>query len=212
MSGAGRTLSRRALLGGAAAVLACAATPLRACGFDGALDAGFGYVHPRSFEVALAVRQAVADGVLAREALAPLQPGAQGLWAATGELKRFGAALSAALAPDGRLAIALLLANAALWTRFTPQPDSFGVEVHAAGPAKDDIVVVTDLAVVAALASGRLAGGEALARRLAVIDADAAANAKIAMLFAGLAPGPAEALAFRSAWPGRRQPGPGAKL
>jgi hypothetical protein len=212
MTGPGRAPSRRALLGGAAAVLACAASPLRACGFDGALDAGFGYVHPRSFEVALAVRQAVADGVLSSEALAPLQPGAQGLWAATGELKRFGAALSAAPAPDGRPAIALLLANAALWTRFTPKPDSFGVEVHAAGPANDEIVVVTDLAVVAALASGRLAGGEAMARGLAVVDADASAAAKIAALFGGLTPGPAEALAFRSAWPGRHRAGPGAKL
>src|SRR6202035_449176 len=70
----------------------------RACGFDGIFDGGFGAIHPRAIEIALAVRHAVADGLLPQSALNPLTPGEAGLWHATEMLRRLGRRLSAARA------------------------------------------------------------------------------------------------------------------
>lgn len=160
-------ISRRALLTGLAVV---AAAPARACGFDGALDAGFGYVHPRALEVALAVRQAVRDGALDADALEPLSPGADGLWRATEQLRLFGQALSHASAPE-RPAIALLLAEAALWTRYAPAGSVYECRVHANGPDAGDAVVVADRSALAAINAGRLPCKQALARGLMIVDA-----------------------------------------
>ena len=66
-----------------------------ACSFDGIFDGSIGYVHPRSVEVALAVREAVADGALGEQALAPGQLNAFGLWRATEQLNQFGSRISA---------------------------------------------------------------------------------------------------------------------
>ena len=67
-----------------------------ACAFDGLFfDGSLGYVHPRSVEVALAVRKAVIDGVLAEQALAPVVAGASGLWRASEQLNQLGRRISA---------------------------------------------------------------------------------------------------------------------
>ena len=62
-----------------------------ACAFDGIFDGSIGYLHPRSVEVALAVRQAVADGALPEQALAPGMLNGAGLWRATEQLNQLGA-------------------------------------------------------------------------------------------------------------------------
>ena len=65
-----------------------------ACAFDGIFDGSIGYLHPRSVEVALAVRQAVADGALPEQALAPGMLNGAGLWLATEQLNQFGRRIS----------------------------------------------------------------------------------------------------------------------
>ena len=65
-----------------------------ACAFDGIFDGSIGYLHPRSVEVALAVRQAVADGALPEQALAPGMLNGAGLWRATEQLNQFGRRIS----------------------------------------------------------------------------------------------------------------------
>lgn len=187
-------ISRRALLAGSAAIVAGAA---HGCGFDGALDAGFGYVHPRAMDVALAVRQAVGDGLLDVDALAPLAPGADGLWRATEQLRLFGQALSASSAP-GRPPLALLLAEASLWTRYAADDRIYECRVHASGPAAGDATLVSDRAVLAAINSGRLRCADALAHSLIVIDAP---DARVASDFLStVAPAGTSALAARAAW------------
>src|SRR5438270_524967 len=112
--------SRRGFL---TALLAAGAvsTPMlaRACAFDGIFDGSFGYIHPRAIDLALAVRHAVESGLLPEEALAPLTPGAAGLWQAVAALKDLGERMSQAKPaslPSANLA--LLLSEAALWTRY----------------------------------------------------------------------------------------------
>lgn len=187
--------SRRRLLTGFAAVVAAA--PAQACGFDGALDAGFGYVHPRAIEVALAVRQAVGDGSLDADALSPLAPGAEGLWRATEQLRLFAQAISRAAAPE-RPTLVLLLAEAALWTRYAPMGRVYACHVHASGPEPADVVVVTDRAVLAAVNAGRLACADALARSLMIVDGTQEAAAT--RLLAAVQPVASDAFAARAAF------------
>jgi hypothetical protein len=173
-------------------------------------DGSIGYVHPRSVEVALAVREAVADGALGEEALAPGLLNAFGLWRATEQLRRFGSRISAVgVGAMGNLRnIAALLAESALWTRYVAGPHGFVTLVHAAAPQPGDIVVVSDLAVLTALNNDSLIGGEALKRKLIVIDATGPEVACIStLLMAAFADGTAPAtmsLSNRTAW-GRRQ-------
>lgn len=144
-----------------------------ACAFDGIFDGSIGYLHPRSVEVALAVRQAVADGALPEQALAPGMLNGAGLWRATEQLNQFGRRIStvgtgtAEIRPN----IAALLSELALWTRYVRGVEGFRTVVHAAGPLPADIVVVSDLAVLKALNEGSLSIGDALKRSLVVIDA-----------------------------------------
>jgi hypothetical protein len=180
-----------------------------ACSFDGIFDGSIGYVHPRSVEVALAVREAVADGALGEQALAPGQLNAFGLWRATEQLNQFGSRISAVgvEAMEKLPNIAALLAESALWTRYVAGPEGFVTLVHAAAPQPGDIVVVSDLAVLTALNNGSLIGGEALKRKLVIIDATGPEVACLStLLMTAFADGRAPAtmsLSNRTAW-GRR--------
>jgi hypothetical protein len=177
-----------------------------ACGFEGVFDGSFGYVHPRSIEVALAVRKAVGDGVLPEEALAPLVSGSAGLWRATDQLNRFGRKLSAAKteAPTAVSNIAVLLSESALWARYVATHPGFNCLVHIADAEPTDVVVVSDLAVLSALNGSRLTMTEALARSLIIVDATGpTADAVAALLMATSAGIPILAvsgLEDRTAW------------
>jgi hypothetical protein len=159
----------------------------RACGFDGAFDAGFGSIYPRAIEIALAVRRAVADGLLPHDALDPLTPGPAGLWQATEVLKHLGQCLSAAR--EARLQssdIALLCSDASLWTRYAGNAQGFDTLVHVDKPALTDVVAITELAIVASLVEGRLPVQSALARGLLVVEASGdGTDAFIALLSTG---------------------------
>jgi hypothetical protein len=189
------------------ALCASVGAPARslACAFDGVFDGSLGFVHPRSIEVALAIRNAVDDGLLAPTALAPLPQGASGLWQASEQLKRFGRkCASVSGRGQGALDIALLLSQAALWTRYGVTPNGCETLVHAKGPEPLDTVVVTDLAVLAALNDADLAMDAALARGLVIIDAIGATGEKtqalLADVFCKTAASTADTLADRSPW------------
>jgi hypothetical protein len=161
--------SRRSALGGLAAGATCG--PAFACGFDGVFDAGFGNVHPRAIEVALAVRRAVKESVLPVTALDPIAPSEAGLWQAVARLKQFGRSLAEARAKGiSSPSVALLCANASLWTRYVAAARSFETLIHVSGPAPLDATVITDLAVVSALAERVLSPAIALGRGLLVIE------------------------------------------
>jgi hypothetical protein len=164
--------SRRGFL---SALLAAgvAATPnfARACAFDGIFDGSFGYIHPRAIEVALAVRHAAEGGLLPEEALAPVTPGAAGLWEAVSVVKDLGERMSQATPatlPSANMA--LLLSEASLWTRYARTERGFETFVHAGGPETSDIVIVTDLSVLRALRNARLSVSAAIARNLLILE------------------------------------------
>jgi hypothetical protein len=58
-------------------------------------------------------------------------------------------------------AFSMVLIRVMLWTRFEPAGATLNMEVHAAGPAGDDVVIVTDEPVIGALLDGRLTAEQA---------------------------------------------------
>ena len=192
-------LSRRSLLAGLPAAFACG--PAFACGFDGVFDAGFGSVHPRAIEVALAVRGAVEDGVLSQTALDPITRGEAGLWQAVSVLKQLGRSIAAARAKGmSSPSLALLCANASLWTRYLAAP-AFETLVHVSGPAPLDAIVVTDFAVVTALMETHLSAATALRRGLLVIEPTDDSQEITELLAGAVGSRPAaDGLADRMAW------------
>ena len=55
-----------------------------------------------------------------------------------------------------RPAIAVLLLDPMMWTRYIPQEAGVTLNIHVEGPADDDLVVVTEASVIKALAEKRL--------------------------------------------------------
>jgi hypothetical protein len=166
-------VSRRWFVSALAAASASGASGLaQACGFEGVFDGGFGTIHPRAIEIALAVRSAVADGLLPQTALDPVRSGEAGLWQATEKLKGLGRHLSDARATGLQSSgISLLCSEASLWTRYIANGRSFDTVVHVGKPAPADAIVITDLAVIAALGEARLTAQRAIARNLLLIEA-----------------------------------------
>ena len=74
--------------------------------------------------------------------------------------------LDIALAGQPMPAFAVVLIGPMLWTRFESAEGTVNMVPHATGPARDDVVIVTDEPVVAALAEGRITVREARAQGL----------------------------------------------
>jgi hypothetical protein len=159
------------------AASALAAGPVAACGLEdpssiamrrGALN--FGY--PDALHVGTAIWQAQLDGLLPRDPLAlrgDLTPEARGalrLLRAQGLLRQFAERLARAQAAVSQPDLAVVLVGPVLWTRYQSTPSGLVAQLHVDGPAKHDVVAVTDLAVIEAVATGALPLADALARGL----------------------------------------------
>jgi len=164
------TAMRRLLIG---AALALSVVPLAggACGFDdpdsigmrrGALNLAF----PLSLHVGTAVWQAQLAGRLPRDPLAlreDLTPQARDglrMMQASAALGRLALRISGASTAAARPDLAVVLLGPVLWSRF--ESGAVTPQVHVAGPRDGDVVIVTDLAAVEALADGDLGFGDAL--------------------------------------------------
>ena len=75
-----------------------------------------------------------------------------------------------------------------LWTRFESTGGSLAMTAHASGPGSDDVVIVTDAPVVAALLEGRLTPQEARGRGLIRFYGAQDSVAQVASLFDRLEP------------------------
>jgi hypothetical protein len=163
------------MLAGAALL---AATPgALACGLEdpssislrrGALNVAF----PEALHVGTAVWQAQLAGVLPRDPmlqrddLAPEARDTLRLVKANARLRRLVGTFVAA--PGGeRPAVSVVLLGPVLWTRFVPGDGVVQSSFHVAGPERNDVVLVTDAAVVEAIVEGRLTLASALELRLA---------------------------------------------
>jgi hypothetical protein len=151
-----------------------------ACGYHGSLGEGFSASHPRSIEVAVAVRRALDDGVLPNSNTPPFLAFAH----AKATLERVRAVLAPGLhdtkAPK---AIAVLLVEGSLWTRYYVDTDRLVCEPHVSGPLAGDAIIVTAEAVLQALLSGRLSIDQAIGQELiAAVDAPNSFQSTVAVL------------------------------
>lgn len=159
----------------AALALACAATgsAALACGLEDPTSAAtqravLALAYPQSPQVGTAVWQAQLAGTLPRDPIAQradLAPEARAMMRhlrANTLLRRFAGRLAApeTAAADQNLAVVLL--GPAMWNRFETKDGRINPLLHVDGPEPGDVVVVTELAVVEAIAVGSLGIAAAL--------------------------------------------------
>ena len=161
----------RLLRGAVGLALASAPLAAEACGFDdpdsiamrrGALNLAF----PFSLHVGTAVWQAQLAGRLPRDPLAlrddlapPARDGLQ-MMQANAALGRLALRINGGSTAGARLDLAVVLLGPVLWSRV--EAGAVRPQVHVAGPQEGDVVVVTELAAVEAIADGDLGFAEAL--------------------------------------------------
>ncbi|WP_265920807.1 hypothetical protein [Cupriavidus nantongensis] len=166
----------------AAGWLVLAPGPAAACGSAFVLGDEVGAAHPASIGVAFAMNDALGTGTLAP---------AQRL---TGEQARLRADDTAHLL-EQRLAsvrsklppTSLLLVESRLWTRYAParQRQADPHAGHEAGPAADDVVVVTGEQVLRGLLEGRIGWRQAVDSGLVVVTGDASNRLRVETILAG---------------------------
>jgi hypothetical protein len=162
-----------------AAVALLAPSPsAHACGYHDPTDASAGvlnWAYPDALHVRTAVWMAQASGLIAPREPAPgldplsaafrLQQMAR--WRETqSRLGTVRARIQAALEGQPMPAFAMVLIGPMLWTRFESAGGSVNMVLHDTGPVSDDVVLVTDEAVVVALTEGRFTAREARAQGL----------------------------------------------
>ena len=142
---------RRGRIAGALLAATLAAPPAGSCGFHGQL-ADIAAAHPRSLDVAFALRDAYDRGELAE---LPALPPALGYLRARKLLVDFAAQVSA-VAGDGRGSVAVLLVESGLWTRYAIDGSRASAAPHVDGPQPGEHVLLTSEAALAAIVEGRL--------------------------------------------------------
>jgi hypothetical protein len=155
----------------AALLIAAASGGAAACGMEDpssvAIQRGsLNIAYPQSLHVGTAIWQAQLAGTLPRDPLAlrgELTPEARAalrLTRAAALLRQFAARIDTAVAPRAPLAIVLL--GPVMWNRFEFDGGQLRPLLHVDGPRSGDVVVVTDLAVIEAVGTGRLTLADAL--------------------------------------------------
>ena len=135
--------------------------------------------YPKALHVGTAVWQAQLAGALPRDALAQrgdLSPEARSrlrLIKANAMLGRFAARLAAGT-PGSHPPLAVVLVGTVLWTRFEGGDGPVRADIHVRGPAAGDVVAVTEVAVVEAIADGSLDVATAIDRGLLRLYGDSA--------------------------------------
>jgi hypothetical protein len=145
------------------------ASTVDACGYHNPVDLGRGvmnWVYPNSLYVQTAVWQAEDAGILPARAAEPTKD----LFAYQRIVRAMRAyaelITKADVAADEMPNLSIVLIDTLLWTRFVRSADGFAVEVHADGPAPNDVVMVTAGKVMLSLREGTLTPGIAHDRGL----------------------------------------------
>jgi hypothetical protein len=167
-----RQATAHAMRCGLMALAASAPVAPWACGLDDASDVALqrvamGLAFPGSASVLEASRKAQVQGVLPREARPArshsAKQGQRALDAVRAQVQilasQWGASRdTTALQPP----VAIVLLQPMLWSRLSPQADSLRADVHVDGPQPGDLVVVTDMPALQALAAKTLTFSQAL--------------------------------------------------
>ena len=137
-----------------------------ACGYhdDVALARGvLNWVYPDALHVLGAVSTAVAE----RRLPAVTLRGGLGISGYHGTVRALDQyAQQLRMSAGAMPTFSLLLIEPMLWTRFVSDGDDVRAQVHVSGPQADDLVVISGEEVIRAVASNRLAVGEAYRSRL----------------------------------------------
>jgi hypothetical protein len=167
---------QRAVAIGALAFALSSTGPALACGLEdpssiAILRGSLNIAYPESLHVGTAIWQAQLAGQLPRDPLAqqgdltPEQRSTLRLIRANVLIRQLAAKLpEAGSAPRPTLAVVLL--GPVMWSRFEAKGGGIQALPHAPGPERGDVVVVTDLAVVDAIAKGTLTFSGALSSGL----------------------------------------------
>ena len=150
----------------AATGLSATAAGAFACGFEDPTSISvtrgvLNLAYPNALHVISAVWRAQLDGLIARN---ELPAGAQPLLGYHHAVRRLGAfrdRLSAAIAGGEASPFSVVLIGPMLWTNYRPIGAALDMTPHAKGPLSGDVVIVTDLPVIAALAQGRVTAQQA---------------------------------------------------
>lgn len=183
-----------------------------ACGFDAVVGDTFSAQHPASISVALAISEGVRAGRIGAEAAAPIEAGPKGYWRAMSRLQRFQHLLGEAAGDRTDLPdMSVLLVDSQLWTRFRASQSGYRIEQHAAGPAPDDVVIITGEYVLDQIAAGAISPAEALETGVIAVDGRSEAagivrNNVLARINPARAAGAASTGATAPAWANAGQP------
>ena len=152
----------------------CLALPVaQACGYEG-LMSDLTAQHPRSIDVALALRASVECGDL--QPLEALPP-PFGFLRANRTLRGFSPWV-AGVSGQSSASVAVLLIESGMWTRYTFNDDGQAMAwPHVPGPLAGDAVLVTGEAVLGALVAGTMAPALAVERGLLLLSAPVSAAA-----------------------------------
>ena len=162
-----------------------------ACGFHGPIEGNWTPLHPKSIDVAVAVRQAADAGLLDASLLDARAAGPMGVLRATKQLRALGLYFSgSAGSSSAPPPMTLLFVESSLWTRYAPTQGGMTPQVHVQGPERGDVVIVTSEAVIAAVLARRLSARQAIARGLIAFDGPADAIRTATTSFEGMAPSP----------------------
>ncbi|MCP5426523.1 MAG: hypothetical protein H6970_15870 [Gammaproteobacteria bacterium] len=143
------------------------------CGFHSMPEVQLEGMYPGSLTVAVALRQAADKGVIDAAALqSPSKRHA--LYIGTvGRLYSFRKAIAASpAAAELPASFSLGYIESRLWARFSQSEGKVHVDIHTAGPAKGEAVVLTAEPVVTELLAGRLSAERAIAEGMILIDGD----------------------------------------
>lgn len=144
------------------------------------------WAYPDALHVRTAVWRAQGEGALARpEGEAPAPGSPEHLLRQMQQFRWTEAQLRAlheGLVRQGQALppFSVVLLGSMLWTRFETIGKAPAIEVHAKGPATDDVVIVTDAPVIAALVGGRLPPRAARLGGLMRLYGEPAAVARVA--------------------------------
>jgi hypothetical protein len=196
---AARPSCRRLSIAVGGALFAVVTTSI-ACGLEdpssiGVRRGALSLSYPESLYVGTAVWQAQLAGRLPRDPLAQrddLSPEARAtlrLTKANASLGQLALRMSQPSTVTARPNFAVVLLGPVLWSRFEAGSGSIRPSVHVQGLERGDVVVVTDIAVVEAIAGGNLGFAEAIELGVVRLYGPAQDVAAARSWFVDIAPG-----------------------
>jgi hypothetical protein len=150
----------------AAALTLAAAGRAGSCGFEDPSSVTFqrgilNMAFPKALYVTSAVWKAQQAGLIADLERSPQERGRFGYVNTNLRLQLLGSRLENAGDGLPHPSFSMLLIGPMLWSQFALHDDSVAVMSHVAGPASDDVVIITDGAVVAAMLEGGISFSQA---------------------------------------------------